>query len=67
MASASRSEEPANKDNYAFVVATPDNHLAYKVIYCSDNETFGYHSAEEWFEFLQEWKKEVLKPIQVKY
>jgi len=62
-----RSEEPANKDNYAFVVATPDNHLAYKVIYCSDNETFGYHSAEEWFEFLQEWKKEVLKPIQVKY
>ena len=62
-----RSEEPANKDNYAFVVATPDNHIAYKVIYTSANETFGYHSAEEWFEFLQEWKKEVLKPIQVKY
>ena len=62
-----RSEEPANKDNYAFVVVTPDNHIAYKVIYTSANETFGYHSAEEWFEFLQEWKKEVLKPIQVKY
>ena len=62
-----RSEEPANKDNYAFVVATPDNHIAYKVIYTSANETFGYHSAEEWFEFLKEWKKKVLKPIQVKY
>ena len=62
-----RSEEPANKDNYAFVVATPDNHLAYKVIYTSANETFGYHSSQEWFEFLKEWKKEVLKPIQVKY
>jgi hypothetical protein len=62
-----RSEEPANKDNYAFVIATPDNHIAYKVIYTSANETFGYHSAEEWFEFLKEWKKEVLKPIQVKY
>ena len=62
-----RSEEPANKDNYAFVVVTPDNHIAYKVIYTSANETFGYHSAEEWFEFLKEWKKEVLKPIQVKY
>ena len=62
-----RSEEPANKDNYAFVVATPDNHIAYKVIYTSANETFGYHSSKEWFEFLQEWKKEVLKPIQVKY
>lgn len=62
-----RNEEPANKDNYAFVVATPDNHLAYKVIYCSDNETFGYHSAKEWFEFLCEWKKELQMPIQVKY
>ena len=62
-----RSEEPANKDNYAFVVGTSDNHLQYKVIYCSDNESFGYHSAKEWFDFLAEWKKEVEKPIQVKY
>ena len=62
-----RSEEVANKDNYAFVVGTDSNHLSYKVIYCSDNESFGYHSAKEWFEFLQEWKKEVLKPMEVKY
>jgi len=62
-----RSEEPANKDNYAYVVGTSDNHLQYKVIYCSDNESFGYHSAKEWFAFLTEWKKEVEKPIQVKY
>ena len=62
-----RSEEVANKDNYAFVVGTDSNHLSYKVIYCSDNESFGYHSAKEWFEFLQEWKKDILKPIEVKY
>ena len=63
-----KSEEPANKDNYAFVVGTTDNHLQYRVIYCSDNETFGYHSANEWFEFLKEWKKEVVeKPVTVKY
>ena len=62
-----RSEEPANKDNYAFVVGTTDNRMQYKIIYCSDNESFGYHSAKEWFEFLKEWKKEVEKPIQVKY
>ena len=63
-----KSEEPANKDNYAFVIGTTDNHLQYRVIYCSDNETFGYHSANEWFEFLKEWKKEVVeKPITVKY
>jgi hypothetical protein len=58
-----RSEEPANKDNYAFVVGTDDRHLSYKVTYCSDNETFGFHSAEAWFEYLKLWKeKEVDHP-----
>lgn len=59
------SEEPANKDNYAFVVATPNNRLHYKIIYGSDNERFGYHSAQEWFAFLKEWKREVNQPITV--
>lgn len=52
-----KSEEPANKDNYAFVVGTDNRHLSYKVIYCSDNETFGYHSADAWFEYLKQWKQ----------
>ena len=62
-----KSEEPANKDNYAFVVGTDTDRLSYKVIYCSDNEIFGYHSAKEWFEFLKAWKKEVEEPIVVTY
>ena len=63
-----KSEEPANKDNYGFVVGTPDRHLSYKIIYCSANETFGYHSAKEWFSFLQNWKNtEVEQPIRVSY
>ena len=58
-----RSEEPANKDNYAYVVGTDDRHLSYKVTYCSDNESFGFHSAETWFEYLKSWKaKEVDHP-----
>ena len=62
-----KSEEPANKDNYAFVVGTNTDRLNYKVIYCSDNESFGYHSSKEWFEFLKEWKKEIVdKTIQIK-
>lgn len=59
------SEEPANTDNYAFVVATDSKHLAYKIVYCSDNETFGYHSAQEWFDWLKLWRKEVEEPIVV--
>lgn len=62
-----KKEEPANKDNYAFVIGTAGNHLSYKIIYCSDNETFGYHSAKDWFNFVKEWKKEVEQPIVVKH
>ena len=61
-----KSEEPSNKDNYAFVLRTDDNHLSYKIIYCSDNETFGYHSAQEWFGFLQNWKAlEIEQPVKI--
>ncbi len=61
------SEEPANKDNYAYVVKTDDDDLSYKIIYTSANETFGYHSAKEWFDFLKEWRKEAEQPVVVKY
>ena len=63
-----KSEEPANKDQYTFVIGTRDNHLNYKIIYCSDNESFGYHSAKEWFDFLKNWKQtEVEQPVKVSY
>ena len=60
------SEEPSNKDNYAFVVKSDGNHLSYKVTYTSANEQFGYHSAKEWFDYLKAWRKEVDKPVTVK-
>ena len=63
-----KSEEPANKDQYTFVVGTSDHHLSYKIIYCSANESFGYHSAKEWFNFLKNWKQtEVEQPVKVSY
>lgn len=62
-----RSEEPANKDNYAFVIGTDNQRISYKVIYCSDNENFGYHSAKEWFDYLKGWRKEVDEPIVIKF
>ena len=59
------SEEPANKDNYAYVLKVNGKHMAYKVTYTSDNESFGYHSTKEWFKFLKEWKKEVEQPVSI--
>ena len=59
------SEEPANKDNYAFVVKADGNRLSYKITYTSANEEFGYHSAREWFDYLKAWKRELEQPIKV--
>ena len=60
------SEEPANKDNYAYVLKVDNARMAYKVTYTSANETFGYHSAQEWFDYLKAWRREVDTPIIVK-
>ena len=59
------SEQPANKDNYAFVVSTDNNILKYKITYTSDNERYGYHSAKDWFNYLKQWRKEVEQPVKV--
>ena len=59
------SEEPANKDNYAYVIKTDTDELHYKITFCSDNETFGYHSDEEWYSFLKEWKEDLAHPLRI--
>lgn len=56
------SELPANKDNYPYVVGNATDELHYNITFCSDNETFGYHSAEEWFKHLDAWNEELEKP-----
>lgn len=60
------SEEPANKDNYAFVIGSKSNEICYKITFCSANENFGYQNADQWFKFLQNWKKEQENPITIK-
>ena len=60
-------EEPANKDNYAFVVKTKGSHMSYKIVYCSANETFGFHSSKEWFNWLKIWRKETEEPVKVSF
>ena len=59
------SEEPSNKDNYTYVLKVNGKQMSYKVNYCSNNESFGYHSAKEWFNYLKAWRKEIEKPVVV--
>ncbi len=66
-------ELPGGKDrqvqgqNYTFVVKTSGNHMSYKIVYTSANEEFGFHSAQEWFKFLREWKREIEQPVIISY
>lgn len=46
-----------DKRNFCYVVATETEELHYAITFGSDNEDFGYHSADEWFAYLKEWKK----------
>ncbi|MGI6242591.1 MAG: DUF4861 domain-containing protein [Prevotella sp.] len=58
-------EMPANKDNYCTVIKPIDNHIYYSLAYTSANENFGFHSAEEWMDYLKAWKKRKDNPILV--
>ncbi len=57
------SEELANKDNYTYVLKVDGQAMKYKVAYTSDNETFGYHSADAWFDYLKKWRNEIDHPV----
>ncbi len=58
-------EVDANKDNYAYVLNTQDQHISYKLVYTSANETFGPGSKEKWFGYLKGWRKEIETPVEV--
>lgn len=57
-------ELPANKDNYAYTLNI-DREYTYWLTYTSDNETYGFHSAKEWFEYLKKWRNEMENPVRV--
>ena len=57
-----KQELKADPDNYGFVIATHTDVLNYAITFSSDNETFGYHSAKEWFSYLTDWKRD-LAPV----
>ena len=52
-------------DNYPYVIVGIDKAMRYYITFGSDNETFGYHSAKDWFDYLQLWKKDLMNPVVV--
>ena len=60
-----KAEVPANKDNYGFILHSDGKDISYTLLFASDKESFGFHSAQEWFAYLKEWMKEQAKPITI--
>lgn len=61
------SELPANKDNYPYVVTPTSASLHYAITFASDNETFdnSHHTSQSFFDYLQQWKKELEDPVKI--
>ena len=52
--------------NYLFVV-TPNRNktINYNISFCADKEHNGFHSADEWFKSLEEWKLLLDNPVKI--
>ena len=59
------SEIASTKENYGFVVKPTDGNIIFHLAFASDKEDFGFHSANEWFNFLKTWKREIESPLKV--
>ena len=60
-----QSEEPVNNDNYGYVLQAPGRELHYKIAYTSLNETFGFGTQKNWFNYLKKWREEIENPVKV--
>ncbi|MCD7938376.1 MAG: DUF4861 domain-containing protein [Tannerellaceae bacterium] len=59
-------EEVADNVNYLYTIESPGTTgFTYHITFTSMKETFGYKTKEEWFGYVQEWKKRLSAPCQV--
>lgn len=53
--------------NYLYVIGNKGgNSFTYHTAFCADKEEKGYHSAQEWFASLTDWKEGIDHPVTVK-
>ena len=58
-----KQELPKDNDNYPYLIMCAGKRLHYDIVFSSDNESFGFHSAKEWFKYLKAWKEELSNPL----
>ena len=58
------SQDPVN---YLYIIgAEGKSSFTYHITFTSMKETFGYKTKEDWFAFVQKWKKELQQPCRVR-
>ena len=59
-------EEQPVTDNLIYTVgAKGDTAFTYHLSFASLRETFGFKTAEEWFDYMKQWKKELEHPCEI--
>lgn len=59
-------EQVEDKVNYLYTIGQANiSTFTYHISFTSKKETFGYKDAEEWFAYVQQWKKELNSPVRI--
>jgi hypothetical protein len=62
-----KKELAKDTENFPFVISSMSNAIHYDITFCSDNESYGFHSSKEWFKYLKEWKEDLCNPVTITY
>lgn len=59
-------KEVKDKDNFLYTLSAPgQQNFSYHTMFTSRKETFGYPTAEAWFQYMQIWKEQLEHPLTV--
>lgn len=60
-------QEVNDKDNFLYTISVPGkSSFRYYTMFTSRKETFGFSDYDSWFKYMEEWKKELEHPVEVK-
>lgn len=59
--------EVSDKDNFLYTIsAEGETSFRYYTMFTSRKEKFGFEDSSSWFEYMDEWKRELENPVEVK-
>ena len=60
-------DEVSDKDNFLYTISAPgETSFRYYTMFTSRKEKFGFENSSSWFDYMNEWKRELENPVEVK-